>query len=342
MSIRKIDVHTHVRSDQQYMKDIMDDLNFKFCTVCTIGSDPGTLQPQIDTAKAIYNKYPRYYGWITTFDISNRDETGWANRVIEQLKDDFDHGAVGVKRWKAVGMHYRKSNGDFLQLDDPIFTPIFKFIASEGKTLITHMGEPIQAWMPTYTTKDGTPRNYWVKHPEFSFWDKPDLPSYSDIMAARDHVLERHPDLKHVGAHLGSLEFDVDEIITRMELYPNFAVEIGGRTRYLMWQARGKVQDFFTRYQDRIMYGTDKGAGTVMTSQDIEVTKREIIYRHELFMRYYATDDEIPWGNIISGDKPKPEPSYTIQGLNLSEEILNKVFYKNAVSWFPGIEKEYN
>jgi len=108
-----------------------------------------------------------------------------------------------------------------------------------------------------------------------------------------------------------------------------------------MWQARGKVQDFFTRYQDRIMYGTDKGAGAVMTPQDIEETKREIIYRHELFMRYYATDDEIPWGNIISGDKPKPEPSYTIQGLNLSEEILNKVFYKNAVSWFPGLEKEF-
>jgi predicted TIM-barrel fold metal-dependent hydrolase len=341
LKIKKIDIHTHVRGDQQYLKDILDSLNLKYCTICTIGSNPKTLSAQIDTAKRIYKKFPRYYGWVTTFDVSKRDETGWTDQVIKKLKDDFDHGAIGVKMWKAVGMEIRKANGAFLQLDDPIFDPIFEFIAREGKTLITHMGEPIQAWMPTYTSDDGMPRNYWAKHPEFSFWDKPDLPSYSDIMAARDHVLARHPNLRHVGAHLGSLEFDVDEIITRLENYPNFAVEIGGRTRYFMWQARGKIIDFFTRYQDRIMYGTDRGASTTMTPEEIEETKREILYRNDLFFRYYATNDEIPWGNIIYDDKPQPKPSYTVMGINLPKEILDKVFYENAVHWFPGIEKDY-
>ncbi len=340
-SIKKIDVHTHIRSEQQYLIDFMDEWNFKLCTVCTIGSNARYLQTQIDTAKMLYNKDKRHYAWITTFDPSGRDEPGWVDAVISQLEDDFEHGAVGVKVWKAIGMDYKKPNGDYLQLDDPIFTPIFEFIAQEGKTLMAHMGEPIHAWMPTYTTKEGVGRNYWAKHPEYSFWDKPELPSYSDIMAARDHVLERHPNLKFVGAHLGSMEFDVDEIVTRFERYPNFAVELGGRTRYLMWQAKGKVYEFFIKYQDRLMYGTDKGSRFTMTFEVKKETKEEIEYRNDLFLRYFATNDEIPWGNIISGDKPKPQPSYNVTGLHLPKEVLDKFFYKNAVSWFPGIDKEF-
>jgi len=341
-SIKKIDVHMHIRSDQQYLIDFMDEWNFKFCTVCIPGLSPNILKTQIDTATMLYQTKPRYYAWITGVDMTNFTAPGWAESAISKLKIDFEQGAVGVKVVKTVGMSIKKPNGDYLQIDDPIFTPIFEFIAQEGKTLLVHAGEPIHAWMPTYFTKEGVGRNYWAKHPKFSFWDKPELPSYSDIMAARDHVLAKHPDLKFVGAHLGSMEFDVDEIITRLERYPNFAVELGGRTRYLMWQARGKVQDFFIRYQDRIMYGTDRGSGAIMKPEDIEDTSQGIRYRNDLFLGYYAASDEIPWGNIISSDRPEPKPTYVVKGLNLPKEVLDKFFYENAVKWFPGIDEEFH
>ncbi len=340
-SIKKIDVHMHVRSEQQYIIDFMDEWNFKFNTLCTIGSNTKLLQAQIDTAKMLYNKDPRHYAWVTTFDATNFEQEGWAENVIEQLKNDFSNGALGVKVWKAIGMEYKKTNGEYLQLDDPVFTPVFEFIASQNKTLIAHMGEPIHAWMPTYFTKEGVGRNYWAKRPEYSFWDKPELPSYSDILAARDHVIERHPNLKIVGAHLGSMEFDVDEIITRLEKYPNFAVELGGRTRYFMWQARGKVRDFFIRYQDRIMYGIDRGSRAAMTPEEKVETRKEMDFRTTLFFRYYATGDDIPWGNTISHDTPQPKATYTVKGINLPKEVLNKFFYTNAVNWFPGIDKDY-
>ena len=89
------------------------------------------------------------------------------------------------------------------------------------------------------------------------------------------------------------------------------------------------------------MYGTDRGTGQNPTAQDIIDNKKEILNRNELFFRYYATDDDIPWGNIIYDDKPQPEPSYSVKGLNLSKGILDKLFYKNAVKWFPGIEKDF-
>jgi predicted TIM-barrel fold metal-dependent hydrolase len=346
-SIKKIDVHTHIRNDAPYLRKIMDDLNMKMVTVCVGGLNSERMNIQIDSAKVFCKEYPRYYAWMTTFDLTKRNDPDWIKKTIDQLKDDFENGAVGVKIWKEIGMEIKDDQGNYIQVDDPMFDPIYKYIASQGKTILAHIGEPIQSWMPFHPITDDRPASYWAKHPEYSFWDKPELPSYSDIMAARDHVLENHPNLKFVGAHLGSLEFDVDEIIKRLDKYPNFAVGIGGRTRYLMWQARGKVREFFINYQDRIMYGTDRNGGMVkrggspMMEADIEESIRLFLERHDLFFRYYATDEEIPWGNYVIGGKPLPEPTYTVRGLALPKEVLNKIFYENAVKWFPGVESGY-
>ncbi len=339
LSIKKIDIHTHIMSDAPYLHHILDSLNMKVNTICTGGQNMESMNMEKNSATEFVKDYPRYYAWITTFDLTQRDDPDWAENVIKQLKDDFKNGAVGVKVWKEIGMEIKDKGGRYIQIDDPMFYPIFEFLSKEGKPLIAHLGEPIQAWMPGNI--EGKPQNYWGKHPQFSFWDKPDLPSYSDIMAARDHVLENFPELKFIGAHLGSLEFDVNEIIKRLDKYPNFAIEIGGRTRYFMWQARGKVFDFFIRYQDRIMYGTDLQAGFTENIVEMNNERKKFLARQNFFFRYYATNDEFPWGNDIVDDKPVPGKEYFVTGLALPPEILKKVFYDNAVKWFPGVEKNY-
>ncbi len=344
-SIKKIDLHFHMDSDAPWFRHMLDSINLKVCTICTGGTDPDRMYMSIDTARQLLQNNPRYYAWITTFDLTGRDDPGWADSVINQLREDFRNGAIGVKVWKDIGMKIQNRDGAYIQIDDPLFEPILKFIAQEDKTLIAHLGEPIDAWMPSNV--EGKPQFYWADHPEYHFWDKPDKPSYSDIMAARDHVLERYPTLRFVGAHMGSMSHDVNEVIKRLDRYPNFAVEIGGRTRYLAWQARGKVRSFFMEYQDRIMYGTDMGAGMYdddgdpLPGEEIDGMKKAYLSRHDFFMRYYASDEIFPWANNIRGGKPVPEAEYTIEGLALPKEVLEKVYYKNAVDWFPGIDREY-
>ena len=77
-------------------------------------------------------------------------------------------------------------------------------------------------------------------------------------MDARDHILAKHPTLVVIGAHIGSLEYDVDEVAKRLDTYPNFNVEVSARTRDLTRQPSNKVRAFFLKYQDRILYGTDQ------------------------------------------------------------------------------------
>lgn len=327
-SIKKIDVHTHMLTDAPYLRQILDDLNMKFCTMSPRGA-------------AMRSKAPRYFAWIEMLDVRNILEPGWADRERKRLQQSFENGAVAVKIFKNVGMRLKNEQGEYVQVDDPLFEPLFEYLQAENRTVIAHLGEPIQAWMPP------RPGTYWARNPEFSFWDKPDRPSYSDIMAARDHVLAKYPRLRFVGAHLGSLEFDVEEIAKRLDAYPNFAVEIGGRTRYFMWQARDKVREFLIKYQDRVMYGTDRNGGLKkrngqdMTKADIAKSKAQILRRHDLFFRYYATSETIPWGDNIFADQPVGGPSYTVQGLALPKDVLDKIFYANAVKWFPGVDESF-
>jgi hypothetical protein len=91
-SIKKIDVHVHIRNDAPYLREMMDDLNVKMITICTGGLKLERMNFQIDSAKAFSKKYPRYYGWMTTFDLTKRNDPDWTENTIAQLKQDFKEG----------------------------------------------------------------------------------------------------------------------------------------------------------------------------------------------------------------------------------------------------------
>ena len=89
--------------------------------------------------------------------------------------------------------------------DDPAFRPVFDNIAAHRKTLVAHVAEPDSCWKPLgpgeprlQLLQGDIPKNTRIRHKEW--------PSKEAILAARDHLLELHPNLKVVGAHLGSME----------------------------------------------------------------------------------------------------------------------------------------
>lgn len=350
LSIKKIDIHTHLSNDEPYIRAYLDSMNMKYVTNTAWNynfTSENTFR-QMDSSRDFSAQYPRYYSWITSFDLQGWDKPGWSERIIKRMGEDFDNGAVGVKIHSEIGKVIQNEKGEYVQVDDDVFKPLFEFMAARNKPLLIHVGEPIECWMPFHIPNEGVKRSFYDRNREYSFWKKPEKPSYSEIMWARDNLMENHPDLKIVGSHMASLEYRVHEIAKRLDRYPNFAVEIGGRMRYLMWQVRGSVREFFIKYQDRIMYGTDitnghtSWDGTRRNSGYDKVDVEKASLRHGLFFRYLATDDDIPWGDIIVGDMPQPEPSYTVKGLALPEEVLKKIFYDNAVKWFPGIEQGFN
>lgn len=88
----------------------------------------------------------------------------------------------------------------------------------------------------------------------------PEYPSYRKQIKARDYLLEKHPALKFMGAHLASLEWNVDTLAAFLDRFPKATADMAECICHLLLQAqkdRDKVRDFMIKYQDRIIYGTD-------------------------------------------------------------------------------------
>src|SRR5207302_11304989 len=144
--------------------------------------------------------------------------------------------------------------------------PIYQAIAAHHRTVVAHLAEPDSCWQPPNPTSPDY--EYYKEHPAEYAYAHPEWPAKAAILAARDHLVAENPKLRVVGAHLGSMEANVDDIARRFDRYPNFAVDMAARIPYFMLQPHDKVRAFLLKYQDRVLYATDLGVFPRSKAQD--------------------------------------------------------------------------
>ncbi len=327
----KIDAHAHVigieGEDETAFFEVLKSNNIKWLTIATVGTEWDWLQKEIDTAVRLLPVHSGLLAWATSFNLENWDEPDWQQQTLTQIRDGFSKGALAVKVWKEIGMVLRDPDSSFVMIDDPRFDPVFKLIESRNKTLIAHIGEPRNCWLPLDEMTVNNDRAYFAGNPQYHSYLHPEIPGYWEHIHARDNVLARHPGLRVVGAHLGSLEWDVDSLARRLELYPNFAVDMGARICHFQVQDCCKVRNFIIRYQDRLLYGTDLLVDKSNEQYDLPALLEKMERTYEADYRYFTTGEKMT----------VPEVDGSFRGLALPREVLVKLFYENARRWFPGI-----
>ena len=327
-TINKIDSHTHLNSKstalvEQALKD-----NFKLLTINVDVPDYPSLGKQFEAATFLSKQFPDNVEFLTAFTLAGWDSANWADRTIEKLKSDFANGALGVKVWKNIGMAYKDSANNFIMLDNPKFDQVIDYIMQQDKTVLGHLGEPRNCWLPLEQMTVKNDREYFKAHPEYHMYLHPEYPSYEDQINARDRFVERHPNMRFVGAHLGSLEWSIDELAKRLDKFPNMAVDMASRICHLQLQSqkdRIKVRQFFIKYQDRLIYATDSGFET--TSDDAAAIATAKSDMHKTWFEdweYFVTNDKMT-NSIIDGE---------FEGLQLPREVVDKIYHLNAVRWF--------
>lgn len=322
-SIAPIDSHVHLNKDDPAFADFMQRLNLRILDICVIDDrDPYLkgIEPQRTDVQKVVRITKRRARLCTTFSPYAFEQPGFADRTVRQLDDDFKNGAVAVKIYKVMGMEMKSKAGKYVMADDPAFAPIYQDIAAHNRTVVAHLAEPDSCWQapnpasPDYDYYEKNPQEYAYKHPEW--------PSKASILAARDHMLAENPKLRVVGAHLGSMETDVDAIAQRFDRYPNFAVDTAARVPYFMLQPRDKVRAFLLKYQDRVLYATDV---VVNPKDDTAKALAEWNATYDRDWKFFSTDQKVEYNG------------HTYQGLALPATVLRKIFHDNAVHWFPGI-----
>ena len=328
-SVKKYDTHVHLYTmEESFIKQAEAD-NFQLININGDFGEFPSIEDQQKLAVDLMHAFPKQTAYTTTISVKNWGDKNWQKQTLAYLQSSFEKGAVGVKVWKNIGMELKDKNGKFVMINDPSFDPIMDFIAKNKMTLFSHQGEPKNCWLPVdEMTVDGD-KDYFTKHPQYHMYLHPDYPSYEAQISARDLMIEKHPDLKIVSVHLASLEWSVDEIAKRLDKYPNMAVDMAARIPHLHIQAAKdwqKVHDFFIKYQDRILYGTD-----IITSPDENPTSvKENAHKTWLNdWKFFTSDEKM----TIHNSKVE------YKGLKLPREVIDKIYYKNVENWVPGILK---
>ena len=322
--VDKADIHIHIFTEDTAFMEQAKKNNFKVVNVALDArNDMESVRRQFGYCRVQKEKNPASVEIVTAFSMEGWDEPDWLEKNLAWLDSSINHGAVAVKVWKNIGMVYRDKNNKLIMIDDPKFDPIFRMLAEKKVPVLGHLGEPKNCWLPLEEMTTNNDRNYFRNNPQYHMYQHPELPSYEEQIAARDRMLEKNPDLTFVGAHMGSLEWSVDELAKRLDRFPNMAVETAARMGQIFYQTaseRDKVRNFFIKYQDRILYGTDMGASGGENAEGLGKELRETWMRD---WKYFVTDDTLS-STLV-------EQPY--QGIKLPQEVVEKIYYKNAVKW---------
>jgi predicted TIM-barrel fold metal-dependent hydrolase len=324
-AIHPIDAHTHIYRYTPEYTAFLSKLHMHTLDIMVVSDNANPERK--DLAKEsrdvfeIVGKSDHQVFACTTFDAYKFDEPGFAQNAIRGLNEAFAQGAVAAKEWKNFGMQVKNTKGQYVLPDDPALKPIYRDIAAHHKTLIMHIADPDTAWRsPDPKALD---QSYFIEHPEWYMYKIPGSPTKKQILDARDHVVRDNPDLKVVGAHLGSMEADLAGLAADLDRYPNFAADLTARMPYLMQLPRAQAIAFFTRYQDKLIYGTDE---TLYPENNVQTFIRSAENTYASDWRFLSTDVQISFRGIQT------------QGLALPESILRKIFHDNAMRWYPGLQ----
>jgi len=321
-TVDKIDLHAHIHARNGEFVNLAREDRFRFVDIATYNADPDEMRMRHETVFTQLEANPDRVIAVVSFPMDGWDDDDWAERTIRYLDDALERGAVGVKVWKNIGMESRDKNGDLMMIDNPRFDPIFQHLVDRGVPVIGHLGEPRECWLPVEQMV--IHKGYYSTHPEYHMFLHPEMPSYEDQLTARDGLLERNPKLRFAGAHMGSLEWSVDELAAFLDRFPNVIVETAARVPDLQYQSsqdRDRVRDFMIRYQDRVAYGTDLDVDPEADTEEAIAEARE---RWRSDWRYFATDGP---AKVRQLQDPVP-------GLKLPKAVVDKLYRVNTERFF--------
>jgi predicted TIM-barrel fold metal-dependent hydrolase len=307
-----IDVHNHQRElapdKLDKLVQDMDSLNMRILINSPVSGGQGKWLA--DAVKAMKGKDPARFAVMTNIDYNNLEDPNYGTRVAAQLEKDIQAGAVGLKIWKHLGMMLNDSKGR-IKVDDPRFDPVFEMCAKYKIPVLIHTGDPWGLFQPMDKYNER-----WLELKLRARRNQSEQTNFTweQLIEEQHNLFARHPKTTFINAHLGWLGHDLERLGALLDRLPNVYGEVGAITSELGRQPRA-ARRFFIKYQDRILFGKDLYS----------------VPEYYVYFRLFETDDD--YFDPIR----KYHGIWKMYGLDLPDDVLKKVYYKNALRIFPGL-----
>ena len=307
-----IDIHSHhwnpTPQDVDELIKGMDSINLQVM----VNLSGGTGDRLKRTVEVMKGRYPKRFVVFANMDYGDLDQPGFGERVTQRLEQDVQNGAQGLKIFKDFGMELHYKNGQRVHVDDPAFSPVFEKCADLGIPVLIHVAEPSAFFDPWDKYNER-----WLELKQFPQRARPPskYPPFETLMTERNHLFAMHPRTKFIAAHLAFHGNDLGRLGKLFDEHPNVYVDIAAVLAELGRQPYS-AHDFLTKYQDRVLMGKD-------------------IYEVNEYKWYFrcleTRDDYIEYYR-------KRHAFWRIYGFQLDDEVLKKIYYKNAMKLVPGID----
>ena len=322
----KADVHFHYGTTNDALLNYAHSIRMHLVSVNVDGGED--VDEQLDIVLKLKKQHPDKMNFLSTFSSLYFETADFADRTIARIDRCMNLGAKGIKIWKNIGMELQDRNGKYIMADHPAFAPIFAYLEKQGIPLMAHLGEPKDCWLPLEEMVMG--KGYYRQNPQYHMYLHPQMPSHEAHIAAIDHLLVKYPKLKMTGAHIGSLEWNLDEVAKRFDAHPNFTVDLAARMPNLYYHAvesRSKLQSFMIQYQSRIMYGSDMACQK--TEQNRIEERNKSTHQTWLQQWQFMATDEMVTSFFSRQTMPKE-----VAGIRLPRKVVDNIFYNNTIRVF--------
>ncbi len=240
---------------------------------------------------------------------------GWGAKAAAQLEADVKAGALGLGEIsKALGLRYRKVDGSRLRVDDPELDPVWAACGRLGVPVLIHTAEP-QEFFESIDFQN----ERWLELALYRDRRYPagEFPRFEELMAERNRMFTKHPKTTFIAAHFAYHAGDLTRMAALFDEHPNVYTEVGAILAELGRQPRA-AREFFVKYQDRIIFGKDS------------FQPDEFPY----YWRVFETGDEY-------FDYYRDYHAFwKLYGMSLPDDVLKKLYYKNALRLVPGLPQE--
>ena len=310
-----VDAHGHLRGSDpariDQMVREMDKMNMAVF-VNLSGASGERLKANIAATKG---RYPGRFVVYANVDFAGIGQPGWGKKAAAQLEADVEAGAQGLKIYKNLSMFQTDSDGKRVAADDPRIAPVWEKAGELGIPVLIHVGEPSPFWDPWDEHNER-----WLELKMFPNRRRDDstrFASFEQTMGEQHNLFRNHPNTIFINAHLGWLGNDLARLGKLLDELPNVYTELGAVLAELGRQPITGAT-FMEKYQDRVLMGKDSW---------------DPIDGYHVYFRVLETRDE------YFDYYRKRHAHWKMYGLGLSDEVLEKIYFRNALKIIPGLDR---
>ncbi len=308
-----IDIHAHFGScgsddyENSYdMLEVVQNMK-KYGLVNTVNLD-GFYGDELDRMLKKTHPFEAFMLTFGNVDYHRLDDPDFEDYVIKTLYEQKNKGMKGLKCFKEIGLGLKDREGKYVSPDDTRLKIIWETAAELELPVLFHIADPVAFFKPIDCYNE---RYEELKdHPDWSFCS-PEFFSFQELMQAQENLLRNNPNTTFIIAHGGSYSEDLGYVASCLDRFPNMYIDIAARISEFGRQPYTSRR-FFEKYQDRILFGTD----ALPMWND-----------YPYYYRFLETWDEY---FDYCGEEIPSQGRWKIYGIGLEDEILKKVYYKNA------------